>query len=191
MIILCCCSTCRWSVAGFTCLPTFGISQDFIETMFSKISRWGRFNNNPTSKTVDQCFKGCKHLWLWLLWMCVYTYLSLLMQIFQMNWFHSCSHWDVLAYFCMFQVIWLDNWRAGSNVRTAQAIVCPRENSHSDHCYMASFNVCRLQMVKDRGGLITATDSVFHIIKRCEQIICTYLTPEFIAKPKSSQCFRG
>jgi hypothetical protein len=54
----------------------------------------------------------------------------------------------------------------------AQALIAPSDRSVSDHGYIAAtLPAGQLQQVKDRGGLVTATDPVFHIVRRCEQII--------------------
>ena len=201
---------------GFTYLPTFRISQDFIETLFSKIRRMGGFNNNPTSlafrsalrkllakqsisasKVANTLDCDSSEGVFTLTWSkrrapvpnnesSIVDIPDELISQLQSLRGTSLLRDNIIQYVSGYLVRRLEGCVKCENC--AQAIVCPRDNSHSDHCYMASFNnVCRLQMVKDRGGLITATDPVFHIIKRCEQIICTYLTPEFIAKPKSSQ----
>lgn len=70
----------------------------------------------------------------------------------------------------------------------AQALVVPRARSHTDHSYMASTaSTSQLLHVKDRGGLVTPTDPVFHLVKRCEQVITTYATRQFVAKSNARQ----
>lgn len=200
-------------IPSLTYLPTFRVSQDFIETLFSKIRRMGGHNNNPTSLGFKSALRSlltkqaiaasksgnCLN--------CDST-----SGVFALEWSKRSAPVPVEEPELTPELIehlkglegtsYLKNniltYVSGFIVRgMIGKVVCDTCSQHllsdfsglgtSDHVYQAvSLDRFALQTIKDRGGLFSASEGVFKVVQRCESILTTYLSREFISKPNAS-----
>lgn len=186
--------------------PTFRISQDFIETLFSKIRRMGGHNNNPTSSgfksalrnlLTKQAISASKSA------NCFDSNDS--SGLFRFEWSRRVApHPDSETLESIPEDIYpkslqgldlikenITNYVAGYIVRSLQGKLtcseCSQQLLSSDlpcfeHTYSAPQPSRTLLSVKNCGGLKLASDAVCKVIARCEQIISTYLTESLMTK---------
>ena len=193
---------------NFTYFPTFWVSQDHIETLFSKIRRMGGHNNNPTSVAFTSALrnllakqpivasKSANSL------DCDST-----TGVFTLEWSKRVSAFEQID---MLDVDDLSHklrsimssselksnilyYIAGYIVRSlrgklkcencAQQLVKPVGIFNSDHSY---YSTCvgngALLNVKDWGGLVRPSDQVFHVVERCEAVLLCYLSKNFLSR---------
>jgi hypothetical protein len=197
--------------SGLKYLPTFRISQDFIETLFSKIRRMGGHNSNPTCVLFKAALKKllCKQF------VQGSNSANALEAdsnsgIFSLKWSKRTAPVPTVSDISLSNDlveklqhletstsnIVRDNivtYVAGYVVRSllgsvkceacAEALVGKRGNCVFDHDYQSySYKSTQLLNIKDRGGLVAASQSVNDIIKRCESIMERYVDQKFLRK---------
>lgn len=198
---------------GYNYFPTFRVSQDFIETLFSKVRRMGGHNNNPTSLG----FRSALRKLLTKQSITASKFANCLdcdssTGVFSLEWSKRTTPTSTyveaeipneflakLASLSTASNVHKDNilrYVAGYLVRKlegklnchdcAQALLGNSIQSLSDHPYYSQSQSSKLLQVKDRGGLLAASDSVYHIVKRCEQIFNAYVCKSFISKYRNA-----
>lgn len=191
-------------------LPTFRISQDFIETLFSKIRRMGGHNNNPTT----QGFKAALRRLLAKQSISASSSANCIESdsspgIFSLEWSKRAApipeQEPVLDETIIQQLnnlpsiqsnIHKDNiirYIAGYVVRSligkvkcencAQQLLADNITLFDDHQYgaMAMTSSHRLINVRNRGGLIFASEQVINILLRCEYLFTVFVDQKFMA----------
>lgn len=188
----------------FTYLSTFRASQDFVETLFSKIRRMGGHNNNPTAVG----FRAALRKLLMKQSVCSSPVANSAdcdsnSGLFSLQWckrkapmpdaenedpdlnvvglLQTCSDHklNVLGYIAGYIVRGLKGSVKCHNCITHLAEQC--SVGFCDHTYVAGSSN-ELMKVKNRGGLVTATDPVVQVVTRCEQVFTQYVSQDFIAK---------
>ena len=201
--------------AQFSYFPTFRISQDFAETLFSKIRRMGGHSNNPTSS-------GFKHALRSLLVkqaICASKSSNCLdcdstAGVFALEWSKRSSPIatsepnveselsdkldslkdtglvvdNILTYIAGYIVRSLKGKAVCDNCIESLLSDFSTAPQFEDHHYSAlKVNRKLLQSVKNQGGLVDASESVFKILQRLESIISLYVNQSFVAKPRASK----
>lgn len=199
-------------------LPTFRISQDFIETLFSKVRRMGGHNNNPTAVH----FKSALRNLIAKISVSASTSANCLdtessTGLFALEWSKRKSplpecqdvedgndiecpplpsnlgiHKENITYYISgFMVRSLKG--KVKCVACAQALVGLNDAATlpPDHCrYSAASQQDKAQLlykVKDRGGLVAASQQVVKISQRCEKVITHFASLGFLSKPNPAQ----
>ena len=192
---------------------TFRMSQDFIETFFSKIRRMGGCNNNPTASQFRSALRRllCKQQVTASQSANVSnTDLDTTEGLFMLSWSKRCSL--VLLESCdedlEAESVPLDKlpvcgefkqsaiaYIAGYVVRGFQGKIscqsCSQQlvaNTHVtkfDHPYAYSRNtMTKLIDMKNKGGLVYPSSAVINLFTRCEQVMSSYLSnTAVISKP--------
>lgn len=196
---------------GLKYFPTFRISQDFIETLFSKIRRMGGHNTNPTAPLFKAALRKllCKQS------IDASSSANAIecdtnSGIFSLEWSKRrsplCSNTDTempdelvakLQSLSLSNNVHKDNivtYIAGYVVRSLSGkvkcdnclsqLISASNADYGDHKYATTKNAnsSLLVNVKDRGGLVHPSEAVVSILNRCEQVLILYLDRKFMLK---------